>query len=65
MTKNMLYLIVFLDFTKHDNTSTLLFPDHLPEIIDSMGEWSLSSNVCSFMTITLIQFICITMSYSV
>ena len=47
------YLSLFFSFAEHDNALDFLFPDHPPEVIDSVWEGTLSGNVGSFLPVAL------------
>lgn len=51
------YLTIFMQIAKHDNNSTLLIQYHLQKISCSFLHRTLSHNVCSFLLVTLTNYI--------
>ena len=47
------HLTILLHSAKHDNGPALVLPDHPPEVIDSVLQWSLGSNVGSTLSVAL------------
>ena len=49
------YLPHFFSFAEHDDALDFFFPDHPPEVIDSVWEGALSGDVCAFLPVTLCE----------
>ena len=47
------YLSILRHFAEHYNGLALVLPDHLPEVIDCVLQWHLSSNVGSVLSVAL------------
>lgn len=54
---------MIIQFTKHNNHSNLVCPNHMPKIINCLLKWTLSSNVFLFNIIYTSNIICINVKF--
>ena len=47
------HLTILLHSAKHDNGPALVLPDHPPEVVDGVLQWSLCGNVGPMLSVAL------------
>lgn len=51
----MTYSAHLFKFCQHNYDSTVVLPEHAPEVFNCVGQWTLSGNISSALPITVYQ----------